>query len=197
LVYVVYVFIILCKNQQKKYIAKFYIYYYATFLSNYTYFDYFFLICKQANKIHATGGIKLGELNRKKTFDTDFTYVIIAGWLIIPAIEIVFSFIGIISSLIVNNPFAYDGSDPWIYIFSYVVSWLYIPLFIYIIVVWFKRKKLLPKLMILYYLISVLLAVTFMFYFRHVGAEWFSILFNLIWIGYFTKSKRVKETFTR
>lgn len=139
----------------------------------------------------------MSELNRKKTFDTDFTYAIIAGWLIIPAIEIVFSFIGIISSLIVNNPFAYDGSDQWIYIFSYVMSWLYIPLFIYIIVVWFKRKKLLPKLMILYYLISVLLAVIFMFHFRHLGAEWFPILFSLIWIGYFSKSKRVKATFIR
>jgi len=131
----------------------------------------------------------LGELNRKKTFDTDFTYAIIAGWLIIPAVEIVFSFIGIISSLIVSNPFAFDGSDPWIYIFSYIISWLYIPLFIYIIVVWFKRKKLLPKLMIIYYLSSVLLAVIFMFYFRHIGTEWFPILFNLIWIGYFSKSK--------
>lgn len=150
----------------------------------------------QVLKKHA-GGITLIESTQEKKIDTDFRYAIIAGWLIIPAIEVIFSFIGIVSSLFVSNLFAYDSSNQWIYIFSYIVSWLYIPLFIYIIVAWFRRKKTLPKFMIIYYLISMLVAIIFLFHFKHIGAEWFSILFNLIWIGYFFKSKRVKETFIR
>lgn len=81
----------------------------------------------QVLKKHA-GGITLIESTQEKKIDTDFRYAIIAGWLIIPAIEVIFSFIGIVSSLFVSNLFAYDSSNQWIYIFSYIVSWLYIPL---------------------------------------------------------------------
>src|SRR5699024_9039033 len=124
----------------------------------------------------------------EKQIQTDFSYAIVAGWLILPAIGLVFSFLESLLFLI-SADFA---AAP----FVYVINILFVLLQAVIIWAWIKRKKVLPALMIIIYALSILGELLFSGGCAASGFElFFFVLLDLIWIGYFIRSKRVKATF--
>lgn len=128
------------------------------------------------------------DLNNTKTFSTDSGYAIVAGWLVLPAIGIILSFINTLAIILTVNLANYP--------FLYIVNVIYLILYLIIIYAWLKRKRILPKLMMGLYGISIIFSILFI-----IGAgpvnnnEWMSIIASAIWIGYFLKSQRVKQTF--
>lgn len=119
---------------------------------------------------------------------TDFRYAIIAGWLILPAIGIVASFFNTLLFLL--------NYSPTYLLVNYSVNILFAIFYFVIIICWIKRKKVLPQLMVISYVLNILWRVFLTF---QLGTliEYVLVftIIDLIWIGYFTKSKRVKTTF--
>lgn len=131
------------------------------------------------------------NINQKeKTFDTDFKYAIVAGWLIIPAIHVVFSTLGSILIVMLGTPSELDEVGLITYIIS-AVSLVFLALIIYS---WLRRKRFLPILMIIFYTLQVI--DSFYVYMTGYTVELFYILVSVILIVYFIRSKRVKATFT-
>lgn len=140
--------------------------------------------------------------------DTQFGYAIVAGWLIFPAIGLIFSFISTLLSLFSSDSAMTDQTN--LYFFSYMLSIVYVPFFLILIVKWWGRKRMLPKLMIAYYVSTLIFSMGIYFYqvivveeqkevnlstiIQELGITW---IFALGWIAYFMKSKRVKATFVK
>lgn len=122
-------------------------------------------------------------------FETESRYAIMAGWLIIPAIMILFNLTTVMYVVLTFNPADLAGYDLFIYITDFVLAFFYL----FIIYTWIKRKRILPKLMIASYTIDILLYLPVII--SGAGIDWIYILFNAVLIGYFIRSKRVKATF--
>ncbi|MGX8790391.1 DUF2569 family protein [Oceanobacillus sp. M60] len=127
----------------------------------------------------------------QSAFQTDSRYAIVAGWLIIPAIMILFSIISVVLLVIAVNPASLGTYSLVVYITSIILFFFYL----FIIYIWIKRKQILPKLMITAYSINILSNIPAIFVEGEMPGG--AILINLIWIGYFIRSKRVKATFTQ
>ncbi|MEW9677641.1 DUF2569 family protein [Lentibacillus sp. L22] len=127
------------------------------------------------------------DLNNTKTFNTDSGYAIVAGWLVLPAIGIILSFINTLAIILTVNLANYP--------FLYIVNVIYLILYLIIIYAWLKRKRILPKLMMVLYGISIIFSTLFIIGAGPVNNEWMSVIASAIWIGYFLKSQRVKQTF--
>lgn len=113
------------------------------------------------------------------------------GWLIVPAISTLLTFAGSIIMAIFVNPSQLEGFD----LFIYFTDVSFIPVLLIIYYTWFKRKKILPYLMILYFLLHIIWNVTYYIY--GYRGDIFMIGMSIIWGIYFLKSKRVKATFTK
>lgn len=122
-------------------------------------------------------------------FETESRYAIIAGWLIIPAIMILFNLTTVMYVVLTFNPADLASYDLFIYITDFVLAFFYL----FIIYTWIKRKRILSKLMIASYTIDILLYLPVII--SGAGIDWIYILFNAVLIGYFIRSKRVKATF--
>jgi hypothetical protein len=148
------------------------------------------------------------NLQNNGNFNTQFGYAIVAGWLILPAIGLIFSFIMTLLSLFPSDSAMTDHTN--LYVFSYMLSILYVPFFLILIVKWWGRKRMLPKLMIAYYVSHLFFSLGIYLYqviavegqkevnltavVQNVGITW---IVALVWIAYFMKSKRVKATFVK
>lgn len=122
-------------------------------------------------------------------FETDHKYAIVAGWLIIPAISTLLTFLGSIIMLIFVNPFELTGFDLYIYLMDLFF-------FVFLVITyyfWFKRKKLFPKIIMLYFLINALWAIAY--YVAGFSINFLNIAMSIVLIFYFQKSKRVEQTF--
>ena len=133
----------------------------------------------------------MSESIKKKVpvFDTDNRYAPIAGWLIIPAIFSFLTFLGAIIMIIFVNPTKLVGFDLAIY---FMDAFFFVYLLITYIF-WFKRKKALSYLMIGYFGITAIwFVVTYMLGF---GISMINFIMVIVWIFYFFRSERVKQTF--
>lgn len=124
-------------------------------------------------------------------FQTDSRYAIVAGWLIIPAIMIFLNITLLILFIANVNPVYLETYGLILYIAIILMIFFYL----YIAYVWVKRKQILPKLMIAAYIINILADLPAIF--MEGEAPGASLLFSLIWIAYFIRSKRVKATFIK
>lgn len=127
--------------------------------------------------------------NNEFHVDNNNPYAFIAGFLIIPFVAAVLTFIGSIIMVTFQNPSELAGFD----LFIYITDALYIPLLLFIFYSWIKRKKLLPYLMIVYFVISSVWNLTFLA--NGYSLDFFNLGMSIIWIIYFIKSRRVKATF--
>jgi hypothetical protein len=128
--------------------------------------------------------------DRHPEFRTDFRYAIVAGWLILPALYLLFNLFSVGSVVISFNPLKMTGQELLVYIIYLFLALFYL----FIAYNWLKRKKQLPLLMISAYVINILLNVNAWL----AGAGGLlGIGISLLWIVYFSRSRRVKATFTR
>lgn len=135
-------------------------------------------------------------MNEKNTtqeeasFNTDYKYAIVAGWLILPAIHVIVSTIGSLLIITMGNPADLNKVG----LITYIFSVIFLPFLAFIIYSWFKRKRFLPILMMVFYTIQ---AIESLFvYVSGYTEEMFYSFISIILIVYFIRSKRVKATFT-
>src|SRR5690625_48865 len=131
------------------------------------------------------------ENTPEQQFDTDPWYAIFAGFLIIPAISTLIGFIGAIIMVIFINPFEISGFD----LAFYCTDAVSIPLLLIVYYTWFRRKRIFPIFLILYFGLHTLLGLAY-FIAGH-GLDIFNLVMNIVWIIYFIRSQRVKVTFIK
>lgn len=124
-------------------------------------------------------------------FETEHSYAIVAGWLIIPALNSLFSFLGAAIMVFVINPTTLSGIDLAIYSVD-AFSFFFLLIAYYF---WFKRKKVLPYLMMIYFSVMALWFITF--YALGYGLHFMNIALSIVWAVYFYRSERVKQTFIK
>lgn len=127
---------------------------------------------------------------KEQVFETDHWYAIFSGWLIIPAIVSLFAFLGALIMVLFVNPTKLTGFD----LFIYMMDLIFLPLLFITFITWFKRKKIFPKLIIIFFTLTALFNVTY-FAFGH-GIDFINLTMSIVWIIYFIRSKRVTQTFT-
>lgn len=130
------------------------------------------------------------NIKDEPNFNTDSTYAIVSGWLILPAIHVFVSAFGSVLILFMANPAELDQVGLTTYIFSAVML-LFTAFVIYS---WIKRKRFVPILMIIFYLVQA--AESLLVYVSGYTEEMFYLLVSVVLIVYFVRSKRVKATFT-
>lgn len=124
-------------------------------------------------------------------FETDHWYAIFAGWLIIPAINTLFALTGAIIMVTFVNPAELKGFDLVIYCFDAIS----IPLLIVTIFTWIKRKRIFPKLIIVFFALMAIFNIAYIA--NGYGVNVISLTMSVVWIVYFIRSKRVAETFIK
>src|SRR5699024_6489097 len=123
------------------------------------------------------------SIQTEENFNTEHKYAIVSGWLILPAIFTLFTFLGSLIMLFFVNPMALSGFDVYIYLMDIIL----LPLLIVIYYVWWKQKHVLPKLMIVFFAIYALWEI--FYYIGGVSINFFNIAVSIVWVIYFIKSK--------
>jgi len=126
----------------------------------------------------------------------------IGGWLILPAIGLIYSLIVILYDLTVS----FEGGSTY-FIFAFILDVIFLVIIILALVSFFNKSSSAPKLMIgmycfgvFYSIITILLLFIYFgdsveSYSSLFGNSFIQILVSTIWSIYFLKSKRVKNTF--
>src|SRR5699024_2503092 len=129
--------------------------------------------------------------DNKPKFDTSLWYAPFNGWLIVPALMTLLLFIGAIIMVVFVRPSELNGFDRAIY-------WMDVFNLVYLFITylfWIARKKVLPILMIIFFIFMCILIIV-MYTYNEV-ANYFNLVASIIWILYFIGSDRVKQTFVR
>ncbi|HLS67289.1 MAG TPA: hypothetical protein VK029_09905 [Pseudogracilibacillus sp.] len=129
------------------------------------------------------------NVHGKKVSTTDNWYDVFTGWLILPAIYTVMTLVGALIMIIFVRPSEISGFD----LAFYYVDLVSIPLLLFCYYLWFRRKKLLRFFITIFFLMHLVLHVSF--WIQGHGVDFISIVMNVVWIGYFLRSERVKELF--
>lgn len=124
-----------------------------------------------------------------RKFDTSPWYAPFYGWLIIPTMMSLLTFIGAMIMVVFVRPSDLAGFDRAIY-FMDVFNLIY--LFITYLF-WIFRKKVLPVLMIVFFIIMSIWHIVM--YSFDVPINYINFVISIIWIFYFARSERVKQTF--
>lgn len=130
------------------------------------------------------------QSNEKQSFNTNHPFAFISGFLILPAISAVLMFLFSIYLVINSNFSQLEGLN----LIAYVLHIIFIPYLFVGLYYWFKRKRFVPILMAIFFGTQALMSVGYMIY--GIENEFMNVAVNLIWVIYFFKSQRVKETFT-
>ncbi len=128
---------------------------------------------------------------QKQDFDTSHWYAIFSVWLIVPAIVTLFGLLGAIIMVLFVKPTQLNGFDLVIYLADVV----YLPLLIFTYITWVKRKKIMPKLIVVYFALTIVM--NFLYAIFGFGLDPVSLVMSTIWIVYFIRSERVKVTFVK
>lgn len=126
-----------------------------------------------------------------RRFDTSPWYAPFYGWLIVPTIMTLLTFIGAIIMVVFVRPADLAGFDLAIYAMD-VFNLIY--LFITYLF-WISRKRILPTLMIVFFVIMSIWHIVM--YSFDVPISYIDFIISIIWIFYFARSERVKQIFIR
>ena len=127
--------------------------------------------------------------DNKPKFDTSLWYAPFNGWLIVPALMTLLLFIGAIIMVVFVHPSELNGFDLAIY-------WMDVFNLVYLFITylfWIARKKILPVLMIVFFVVMSIWIIVM--YTQNEAANLFNLVASIIWILYFVRSERVKQTF--
>src|SRR5699024_4380826 len=135
-------------------------------------------------------GVMRGSVrDNKPKFDTSLWYAPFNGWLIVPALMTLLLFIGAIIMVVFVHPSELNGFDLAIY-------WMDVFNLVYLFITylfWIVRKKILPVLMIVFFVVMSIWIIVM--YTQNEAANLFNLVASIIWILYFVRSERVKQTF--
>lgn len=129
------------------------------------------------------------EADNQYGFETDFHYAIVAGWLILPALGVLFALFDHTFFLIKSLPVFFHKTI----IMFFGESLLSVLFYLVVIYTWVKRKKIMPLLMII--ILTIIVIQNIIISIITGELEWLYILSGIIWTLYFIRSKRVKATF--
>lgn len=124
------------------------------------------------------------------TFNTEPWYAIFSGFLILPFISTILSFLGAIIMVTNVNPRTLDGFDAAFYWLDAVS----LPLLVIIYLLWWMRKRYFPYVIMVFFAIHATIYIVLLI--TDELNDFFSIVMNIVWMIYFLRSKRVKATFT-
>src|SRR5690625_2040085 len=99
----------------------------------------------------------MNQSNNELNVDTSQWYAIFSGWLIVPNIVAIIDFLGAIIMVTFVQPSQFSGTEILIY-YGDVIR---LPLLFLIFFMLFKRKRLFPTLMIIYFALNIVLIITF------------------------------------
>jgi hypothetical protein len=136
----------------------------------------------------------------------------LTGWLILPALGLLYQPLHLIYAIFsVNLPFFYNSNYQntiaqyptlrSLGVYELLVNIAFLAALIYLNILFYKKKKVLPRYFIGYYIINfALLLIDYLILVTVVPSTsgsglWQTGIAALIWIPYFLKSRRVKETF--
>src|SRR5699024_315651 len=129
--------------------------------------------------------------DNKPKFDTSLWYAPFNGWLIVPALMTLLLFIGAIIMVVFVRPSDLNGFDRAIF-------WMDVINLVYLFITYLfliARKKVLPILMIIFFIVMSIWIIVMYTY--NEAANYFNLVASIIWILYFIRSERVKQTFVR
>lgn len=132
------------------------------------------------------------ELIPKMPIDPSHPYAHFQGFLILPFIAALLTFLGSIVMVTFQNPSTLAGFD----LFIYWTDFAYIPLLIITFYAWMKRKKYTPFLMIFYFVIHAIWNLSYLVGVDGFRLDTFNLAMSIIWVIYFIRSERVKKVFT-
>jgi len=118
----------------------------------------------------------------------------IGGWLILPIIGLFVS-IPILLYDIISTLSLYEMDS--LLGFSLFIDGAFIVFIIITLIAMFNKKKYLPKLMISFYLANFILQLVLSMITEEYDSFLQSLISAAIWIPYFVKSQRVKNTFVK
>lgn len=127
----------------------------------------------------------------RQAFDTSHPFAFLSGFLILPALSGLVFFILSVFIVMATNPTQLEGY----HLMTYFAHALFIPYLIISFYYWVKRKRFVPILMSIFFLIQALWSVGYMIY--GVENEFMNVAVNTVWFIYFIRSKRVKATFVK
>lgn len=129
--------------------------------------------------------------NTVPNFETSNWYAPFTGWLLVPTIMSLFTFLGSIIMIVFVNPKTLQDFELAIYAMD-AFNFVYLLITYFF---WIRRKKLLPKLMIGFFGIMSLWFITMYAFDKPIS--YINLVMAVGWIVYFVRSERVKQTFIR
>lgn len=129
--------------------------------------------------------------SEEQSFNTDHPFSFISGFLILPALMAILTFVMSIFVAISSTPSQLDGIN----LVSYYTHVFFVPYLIITMFLWIKKKRILPILMAIFFIIQALMSVAYMIY--GVENEFMNVAVNTVWFIYFIRSNRVKQTFVK
>jgi len=122
-------------------------------------------------------------------FDTSQWYAPFYGWLIFPALFSFFIFLGALIMVIFVRPSDLEGFELAIYSMD-VFNLIFLSIAYFF---WFRRKKLFPYLMVIFFgIMSIWFIIMYIY---NMPFNYLNLIMSVVWIFYFLRSKRVKQTF--
>ncbi|HLR23007.1 MAG TPA: hypothetical protein VK100_04705 [Pseudogracilibacillus sp.] len=128
---------------------------------------------------------------QQQTFDTESPYAAVSGWLALAAAYSLFILLSALIMIIFVNPAQLSGFD----IIIYLLDIIFLPILLITAYFWWNRKRIFPYLMIVFFLMIGIKEVVYLI--GDASPNYFNIAASIVWIIYFFRSERVKQTFTK
>jgi len=128
---------------------------------------------------------------QQQTFDTENPYAAVSGWLALAAAYSLFILLSALIMIIFVNPAQLSGFD----IVIYLLDVIFLPILLVTAYFWWNRKRILPHLMIVFFIMIGLKEVVYLI--GDASTNYFNIAASIVWIIYFFRSERVKQTFIK
>src|SRR5699024_4282096 len=137
------------------------------------------------------GTIMADTSKQQQTFDRESAYAAVSGWLGLAAAYSLFLLLSALIMIIFVNPALFSG----FVIVRSLLDLIFLPLLLLTVYFCWNRKLIFPYLMIVFFLMIGIKEVVYLI--GDASPNYFNIAASIVWIIYFFRSERVKQTFTK